>query len=124
MDLNKHLYNGIRNLEEIRKFGFKSSKVDNCVFAKVTIEYKVVITLYVDNLLLFGSNIQRVEETKKFLNQTFDIKDLGLVDVILGVKVLKSDETYILTQSNYIENILRKFNYFDVKLVSVLLILT
>lgn len=42
------------------------------------------------------------------LNSSFDMKDLGLVDVILGIQI-KSSEGYILTQSHYIKRILNKF---------------
>ena len=54
--------------------------------------YKVLMTLYVDDLLIFGSNIECINETKSFLPRTFDIKDLGPVDVILGIKVIKKDD--------------------------------
>lgn len=38
---------------------------------------------------IFGSDMRGVNKTKDFLKQAFDIKDLGPVDVILGVKVIK-----------------------------------
>jgi len=40
-------------------------------------------------------------------------KDLGEVDVILGVKIRKTEFGLSLCQSHYIENILKKFVYFD-----------
>nr|KYP56549.1 Retrovirus-related Pol polyprotein from transposon TNT 1-94 [Cajanus cajan] len=46
------------------------------------------------------------------------MKDLGLVDVILGIKLIKNHDGIVLTQSHYIEKLLKKFNYFDVKPVS------
>ena len=46
------------------------------------------------------------------------MKDLGPVDVILGIKLIKKNDGMILTQSHYVEKLLKKFNYFDVKPVS------
>ena len=121
--LNKSLY-GLKQAprqwyekfkKEVKNFGFKTFKVESCVFYKVTDNYKVLMTLYVDDLLIFGSNLDCINETKSFLAQTFDIKDLGPVDVILGIKVLKKNGGFILTQSHFIEKVLRKFNHIDCK---------
>ena len=35
--------------------------------------------------------------------------------MILGIKVIRRENEYILTQSHYIEKMLRKFHYFDCK---------
>ena len=73
------------------------------------------MTLYVDDILIFGSNLDCINETKRFLAQTFDIKDLGPVNVILGIKVIKENGGFTLTQSHFIEKVLKRFNYFDCK---------
>ena len=38
--------------------------------------------------------------------------------MILGIKLIKKNDGMILTQSHYVEKLLKKFNYFDVKHVS------
>lgn len=43
------------------------------------------------------------------------MKNLSPADVILEVKVLKRGREFVLMQSHYIENVLRKFNHFDCK---------
>ena len=45
----------------------------------------VVIYLYVDDMLIFGTSLEIVCETKKFLGSKFDMKDLGKAEVILGI---------------------------------------
>ncbi|KAL6286505.1 hypothetical protein ACE6H2_010895 [Prunus campanulata] len=49
------------------------------------------------------------------LNASFDMKDLGQADVILGIQIKRTKDGYILTQSHYVEQILRKFGHFDSK---------
>nr|KAJ0218616.1 hypothetical protein LSAT_V11C300123570 [Lactuca sativa] len=36
-----------------------------------------VICLYVDDMLIFGTDLKEVDKTKKFLSSTFEMKDLG-----------------------------------------------
>jgi len=42
-----------------------------------------MLCLYVDDILIFRSNLNVIEEVKKLLSSNFDMKDLGEVDVIL-----------------------------------------
>ncbi|GJY71918.1 retrovirus-related pol polyprotein from transposon TNT 1-94 [Tanacetum coccineum] len=47
------------------------------------------------------------------LHSTFDMKDMGEADVILGIRIQKNSNGYILTQSHYIEKTLKKFGHYD-----------
>ncbi|CAL8992773.1 unnamed protein product [Prunus brigantina] len=71
-----------------------------------------MVCLYVDDMLTIGTNKDIINSTKKILNSSFDMKDLGLADVILGIIVKRNSVGYILTQSHYVEIILRKFGHF------------
>ena len=44
------------------------------------------------------------------LNSRFDMKDLGLADVILGIKFKRTSYGLILSQAHYVDNILGKFD--------------
>ena len=69
--------------------GFTHNNVDKCIYSKFTNDYGVIICLYVDDLLIFGTNMRGVYETKKYLSSQFKMKDLNEVDTILGIKVKK-----------------------------------
>nr|GEX36858.1 zinc finger, CCHC-type [Tanacetum cinerariifolium] len=43
----------------------------------------VIICLYVDDMLIFGTDQNQVDKTKKFLSSKFSINDMGEADVIL-----------------------------------------
>lgn len=98
--------------------GFKIHESDKCVYSKFKNNKGVIICLYVDDMLIFGSDLDQINNTKKFLCETFDMKDLGQADVILGVKIIRSNEGIMLSQSHYVEKVLRKFNHFDCTPVS------
>ena len=46
------------------------------------------------------------------------MKDIGEANVILGIKILRDINGIMLTQSHYIEKVLKKFNYLDCNPVS------
>ena len=72
--------------------------------------------LYVDDMLIMITYRNIIESTKKMLNSNFDMKDLDLVDVILGIWIIRNSEGYVLSQSHYIEKVLRKHDYYESKL--------
>ncbi|GJU32472.1 zinc finger, CCHC-type containing protein [Tanacetum coccineum] len=48
----------------------------------------------------------------------FSMKDMGDVDVILGIRIEHESNGITISQSYYIEKVLKKFNYFDCTSVS------
>ena len=49
-----------------------------------------------------GSNNEVIKTTKEMFNNKFDMKDLGVADVIHGIKISKTSDGLILSQSHYI----------------------
>nr|GFA76979.1 zinc finger, CCHC-type [Tanacetum cinerariifolium] len=59
-----------------------------------------------------------VDLTKELLSSRFSMKDMGEADVILGIRIKQESNGIAISQSHYIEKVLKKFNYFDCTLVS------
>nr|KAJ0214741.1 hypothetical protein LSAT_V11C400214000 [Lactuca sativa] len=58
--------------------GFVLNLADKCVYSKFDTSVKgVMICLYVDDMLIFGTDLEEVDKTKKFLSSSFDMKDMG-----------------------------------------------
>ena len=66
---------------------FKINECDKCVYVKDTEHGYVIICLYIDDMLIGGSDDKIITSTTNMLNSGVDMKDLGLVDVILGIKL-------------------------------------
>ena len=98
--------------------GYSINDADKCIYSKYKNNTCIVICLYVDDMLIFGTSLQVVCETKKFLGSKFDMKDLGEVEVILEIKITRTPNVLKLSQEHYVEKILRKFEHFDCKPVS------
>jgi hypothetical protein len=72
----------------------------------------VMLCLYVDDILIFGSNLNVIEEVKKLLSSNFDMKYLGEADVILNIKLIREgDGGVTLLQSHYVEKVLSLFGF-------------
>ena len=96
--------------------GFLVSEADKCVYHRHGGGEGVILCLYVDDILIFGTNLKVIEEVKTFLSQNFEMKDLGVADVILNIKLLRDNEGGItLLQSHYVEKILSRFGYSECK---------
>ena len=93
--------------------GFKINESDKCIYSKFDDGKGVIICLYVDDMLIFGTDLEQVEVTKTLLSSKFDMKDMGEADVILGMRIFKHDNNIMLSQTHYIEKILNKFNQSD-----------
>ena len=98
--------------------GYSINDVDKCIYSKYEDNTCVVICLYVDDMLIFGTSLEVVCETKKFLGSKFDMKDLGEAEVILGIKITRTPNGLKLSQEHYVEKFIRKFEHFDCKPVS------
>jgi hypothetical protein len=71
--------------------------------------------LYVDDILIFGTSLDVINEVKTFLCQIFGMKHMGEVDIILNIKLIKEENEITLTQSRYVEKVLSRFGYKDNK---------
>ena len=73
-----------------------------------------MLCLYVDDILIFGSNLKVIEEVKKLLSSNFEMKDLREVDVILNIKLIKEGNGGVtLLQSHYMKKVLSRFGFSD-----------
>ena len=96
--------------------GFEVNEADKCVYYRHCGGKGVVLCLYVDDILIFGTSLEVVNEVKSFLSQCFEMKDLGEADVILNIKLLRDENNGItLVQSHYVEKVLSRFGYADCK---------
>nr|CAE02261.2 OSJNBb0058J09.8 [Oryza sativa Japonica Group] len=95
--------------------GFAVNEADKCVYYRHGGGEGVILCLYVDDILIFGTNLEVINDVKSFLSQNFDMKDLGVADVILNIKLIRGENGITLLQSHYVEKILNRFGYIDSK---------
>ena len=71
------------------RIGFKRCEVDHCCYVKSFDNSYIILLLYVDDMLIVGFDIDKINNLKKQLSKQFAMKDLGTTKQILGMKSLE-----------------------------------
>ena len=98
-------------VDHIKSIGFKQCVLDNCLFVKTEGDETYLISLYVDDILIAGSDPQKIEQIKTEFTQRYEMKDLGELNYYLGMKVTRTDDYIQLDQHRYTLDILKKYDY-------------
>ncbi len=93
--------------EDLLKLGLWQSVHEPCLFYKRSENGFVILTVYVDDLLVTGTDAARIDFLKQKLMETYEIKDLGIMKRFLGMDVegIGNGEMRI-TQMEYIKEII------------------
>ena len=107
----------LRFHHEVIPYGFVMIGEDHCIYVKRSQEEFVILSLYVDDILLAGNSKEYLMMIKEWLSSRYDMKDLGEVNYILGVKIQRDRLRQVLTLSQvpYIKNVLEHFAMVDCK---------
>ena len=91
--------------------GFEMNMVDDCIYRKFSGSKRIYLVLYVDDIFLSTNDIGMLHETKRFLSNKIEMKDLGDASFVLGIQIHHDRSRGILdlSQKSYIEKILKRF---------------
>ncbi|CAN6695415.1 unnamed protein product [Malus baccata var. baccata] len=90
--------------------GFQVSQSDTSLFVKYDGTDVIAILLYVNDIILTGSNSVKVQTVIAELGDVFYLKDMGKLSYFLGLQVQYKDNGDIfLNQSKYAIDLLHKF---------------
>ena len=96
--------------------GFQQSLADNCIYTKHADGHKIIMIIWVDDILIAASNLDLVRNVKQILSNKFKMKDLGQINHFLGIDFTITDSFIKMDQSSYVSKILSKFAMQDCKL--------
>ncbi len=127
MKLKKSLY-GLRQSplnwfntinDKLQSIGFKPTGSDPCMYIHGSCEDYVMMTLYVDDILLTGESPATLTRLKTELTQQFDIADMGEADQVVGMDINRDSETGTIriSQEGYVRTLLKKFDMEECKAV-------
>lgn len=88
------------------EFGFHQSVYDHCLFTLSQDDSYIALLVYVDDVLITGSNVALIENLKQYINDLFTIKDLGYAKYFLGLEIARSEEGTYLCQRKYVLDLL------------------
>ncbi|KAK9093200.1 hypothetical protein Syun_028111 [Stephania yunnanensis] len=99
-------------------WGFKNSSADVKFFFQMTESSVLMLLVYVDDILITGSNPLLIQQLITWLNSKFSLKSLGDVDFFLGFEVHRDSTGLYLSQHKYILDLLKRTNLLDSKPMS------
>ena len=97
--------------DTITTFGFTENTVDQCIYLKISGSKFAFLVLYVDDILIASSDLGLLRETKDFLSQNFEMKDMGDASYVIGIEIFHDRTRRILglSQNAYITKVLENF---------------
>ena len=72
---------------------------DNYMYLKRSNNDFVILFLYVDDILLARNSKKMIDTDKKWLSSNFEMKDMGEVSSVLGVKIVRDHAKRLLCLS-------------------------
>ncbi|KAL0342540.1 UNVERIFIED_CONTAM: Retrovirus-related Pol polyprotein from transposon TNT 1-94 [Sesamum calycinum] len=96
--------------EIIRDYDFIKNEFDPCVYKKISGSTVAYLVLYVDDILLIGTNVKMLGDIKAWLSTQYSMKNVGEASYILGIKIYRDRSRRMLglTQSSYIGKVLKR----------------
>jgi hypothetical protein len=77
---------------------------------KSSSENLIILCLYVDDLLITGSDEKEISDFKIELMREFEMTDLGYISYFLGIEFYKSSRGLLMYQKRYASEVLKRFD--------------
>ena len=88
--------------------GFIKSWHEQKVYLKQSSNDKVIVGVYVDDLIVTGSRSEDVDSFKKQMKEVFEMSDLRSLSTYLGIEINQRPDCISLSQGGYAHHILEK----------------
>ncbi len=86
--------------------GFRQSAVDPCLYTRKTGDAIVMMLVWVDDILIAGTNEECLDEVKYELKLKFKMPDFGKLSYFLGIQLKFEGNSVKMAQALYLQKIL------------------
>ena len=94
----------------LMNLGFEKSLSEFTLYIKKVDGEILVISLYVDDLLVTGSSKELIDKFKKEMEDVFEMTDIGMMSFFLGMEIQQKQNEVFLCQQKYAKEVLKNFN--------------
>jgi hypothetical protein len=115
----KNWYEALR--QALVELGFERTEADHGVFVKKLPGDVIIAAVHVDDGMVTGSSRSLIDKFKVEMDKKYKLTDLGPANWLLGIKISRdlANKTISLSQHAYIEAIINRFNFGDLKPSSI-----
>lgn len=92
----------------LESLGFMRCPYEHAVYTKRVDEESLIVGVYVDDLLVTGTNVSLITSFKKQMSGKFDMSDMGKLSYYLGIEVKQGDDYIQLKQSGYARKVIER----------------
>ena len=94
---------------------FAQSLADPCVYSQTRDKGKIILIIWVDDIIISATDSALLESIKSALSSQFKMKDLGSLTWFLGTEFKCEGQSIKMSQTLYIDKVLSKFEMADCK---------
>jgi hypothetical protein len=91
---------------ELHLLGFRQSELEHAMYTRGFGKSRFLVGMYIDDLIITGSNEEELRQFKAEMMQHFKMSDLGLLSFYLGIEVRQNSNGITLNQAAYARKIL------------------
>ena len=88
------------------QFSFRQSQYDSSLFLCKTSDGIVLLLIYVDDIVITGTDSALIEKLRQHLHNSFHMKDLGMLTYFLGLEVHTTPSGIFLHQHKYAQDLI------------------
>lgn len=92
----------------VSAYGLKRTTSDHSVFVRQRQSGTIILAVYVDDIVVTGSDKDGISDLKVYLNKNFHMKDLGHLRYFLGIEVARSKQGIFISQRKYVLDLLKE----------------
>lgn len=100
----------VRVLTQIQ---LEQSQADPCLF--MSNDGSLIVAIYVDDILVLGTTVGKVEIVENLLTDNFEVTHLGIPRYLLSIQITWHENYAVLHQEQYINIILEKYGLVNCK---------
>ena len=104
--------------DALTELGLKQLKFDYCCYIWKNEEGISILLVWVDDFLSISTRDSLNDQIETELQKHFQVKSLGKPSIIIGVKIHQGNNLVEISQTHYIETLLKKYGLQDANPVS------
>jgi hypothetical protein len=87
--------------DSLQSLGFERCPLEHALYRRGGCDNFLLIGVYVDDLIITGSDVEEIAKFKEQMHGMFRMSDLGLLSYYLGIEVEQRDGHITLSQASY-----------------------
>ncbi|GKC72745.1 putative ribonuclease H-like domain-containing protein [Tanacetum coccineum] len=104
--------------DDVRVLLFMRGKIDKTLFIRRDKGDILLVQVYVDDIIFGSTKKSLCTEFEKMMHKKFQISSMSELTFLLGLQVKQKEDEIFISQDKYVNKILKKFGFSDVKTAS------